>query len=300
MNNLICIEEKFNGVEFVNKFFNFLDVQSKDTVRTYRNGIANFMDYLKKNEIVKPNREDVVNWKLKLKESTSASTVNTYLVAVKALFNFLEMYGIYPNISKYVKGFTMSATPKKNILTEEQIKQIYQGLTDKREKAIFGLMVTTGLRGVEVANAKIENIRQVNGQYCLFIQGKGRTEADEYVKLSETVLRDILSYINNRTFGNIFVSTSNHNNGEGITVLTVRRIIKSIFKEFNIDDETLSSHSLRRTFACECYNLGKSIYDIQQVLRHKNISTTTRYLQQVDRYNNNSEMLVSDILGGMC
>lgn len=296
MNNLIVINQEFNGIEFVNKFFQFLDVQSKETIRTYKNGIMNFMQYLQEKNITKPNREDVVKWKVNLKETSSSSTVNTYLVAIKSLFNFLEMYGVYPNIAKYVKGYTVSDTAKKNVLTEKQIKTIYNGLTDKREKALFGLMITTGLRGIEVANAKIENIRQVNGEYVLFIKGKGHSEYDEYVKLSDNVLHDILNYVNNRIEGNIFISTSNHNQGKGITVLTVRRIVKHILKEFNIDDETISSHGLRRSFACECYNLGQSIYDIQQVLRHQSILTTQRYLKQVDRYNNNSEKLVANIL----
>lgn len=296
MNNLMCINQNFNGNEFSNKFFEFLDVQSKDTVRTYKNGICNFMQYVEENNIKTPTREDVVRWKLSLKEKSSSSTVNTYLVAVKALFNFLEMYGFYPNVSKYVKGFNVSVTPKKNVLTQDEIKTIYRGLVDKREKAIFGLMVTTGLRGIEVANARIENIRQVNGEYCLFIKGKGRSEFDEFVKLSNNVLNDILDYIQGRTEGSIFISSSNHNNGEGITVLTVRRIIKKIFKDFDINDETLSSHSLRRTFSCIAYNNGADIYSIQQILRHASITTTQRYIKEADRYNNKTEQMVANFL----
>lgn len=296
MNNLIIINQNFNSSDFINSFFEFIDVQSKDTIRTYKNGIMNFIQYIKDNNITQPNRENIIDWKVNLKERTSASTVNTYLVAVKSLFNFLEIYGMYPNIAKYVKSYKISNTAKKNILTEEQIKTIYNGLTDKREKALFGLMITTGLRGIEVANARIEDIKQINEEYVLFIKGKGHSEYDEYVKLSNNVFNDILNYIENRTEGYIFTSTSNHNNGKSITVLTIRRIVKNILKEFNINDDTISSHGLRRSFACECYNLGQSIYDIQQVLRHKSISTTTRYLKQVDRYNNNSEKLVANIL----
>lgn len=297
MNNLININENFIGDVFVNKFFQFLDVNSKDTVRTYKNGIFNFLQYVKDHNVVKPNRNTIVNWKTNLKaKASSSSTINTYLVAVKRFFNFLEMYGLYPDIAKFVKGYNVSVTPKKNVLTEKQIKIIYKNLNDKREKALFGLLITTGLRGIEVANAKIENIKIINGEYCLFIQCKGHTEPDEYVKLAPNIVNDIVNYIEDRRKGNIFISTSNHNNGKGISVLTVRRIIKSIFKRFGIDDETISLHSTRRTFACISYNNGQSIYDIQQVLHHKNIATTTRYLKQVDRNNNNSENIVANIL----
>lgn len=295
MDNLINIKNNFNE-KLVLKFFQFLDVQSKDTLRTYKNGISNFMEYIKNNNISQPSRDDIVNWKLQLKEQHKASTVNTYLVAVKSLFNFLEMYGLYPNISKFVKSYNVSVTPKKNVLTQEQIQVIYNGLEDLREKALFGLLITTGLRGCEVATAKIENIKEVNDEYCLFVKRKGHSEDDEYVKLADNILNDIIKYIGTRSQGNIFISESNRNNNQPISILTIRRLIKNIFKRFGIDDETISLHSTRRTFACECYNLGQSIYDIQQVLAHKNIATTTRYLKQVDRNNNNSEKLVASIL----
>ncbi len=37
-------------------------------------------------------------------------------------------------------------------------------------------------------------------------------------------------------------------------------------------------HSLRRTFATQLLNQGTSIYHIQRLLGHADISTTTRYL----------------------
>lgn len=297
MNNLMTINQSFIGDTFKDKFFEFLDVASKDTIRTYKNGISNFLQYIVKYNILNPNRNTIINWKTELKANNfSSSTINTYLVAVKSFFNFLDMYGMYPNIAKFIKGYNISVLPKKNVLTQKQIIKIYNNLTDKREKALFGLLITTGLRGVEVANAKIENIRQVNGENCLFIQCKGHTEADEYVKLADNVLKDILDYIGNRKEGNIFISTSNHNKYKGITVLTVRRIIKAIFERFGIDDETISLHSTRRSFACIAYNNNQSIYDIQQVLHHKNIATTTRYLKQADRNNNHSEKIIANLL----
>ena len=73
--------------------------------------------------------------------------------------------------------------------------------------------------------AKIENIRMVDGEYCLFVKRKGHSQPDEYVKLADNILKDILDYIGDRPSGYIFISTSNKNYGEGVTVLTIRRII---------------------------------------------------------------------------
>ena len=134
----------------------------------------------------------------------------------------------------------------------------------------------------------------------MFVLGKKRDSKNEYVKLSQQVLSDITNYLNGRTSGYIFTSTSNNNTNGGMTTTSLRRIVKKIFKRYGIDKDTISCHSLRRSFAVVSYETGSSIYDIQQVLRHQNIQTTTRYLKQVDRDKNKTEINVSNaILGGI-
>ena len=180
------------------------------------------------------------------------------------------------------------------------MKTIYSSLTDLREKALFSLLISTGLRGIEVARAKIEDIKIHNNEVVLWVQCKKHDEKDEYVKLSQQVIDDLKEYIGNRRNGYIFISESNHNNGGGLTTTSIRRYIKAIFKRFNLDDDSFSLHSTRRSFAVASYETGSSIYDIQQVLHHASINTTTRYLKQVDRDKNKTEYNVANaILGGM-
>lgn len=130
----------------------------------------------------------------------------------------------------------------------------------------------------------------------MFVKGKGHTEYDDYVKIADNVYQNLLDYIGERQDGYIFISQSNHNRDGQITTKTIRLIFKKILKENDINDDTISLHGTRRTFACESYKLGQSIYDIQQVLRHRSIMTTQRYLKEADRHNNHSENLVASIL----
>lgn len=287
---------------FLKKFFEYLDVESNETVKTYYNGIKSFISYIGLNE--QPKRDDVISWKLDLKEKTSVSTANTWLVGVKRFFKFLSLYRLYPNITEDIKGFKISQTPKKNVLTEEQIKKIYANLLKDesdlgiRNRALFSLLITTGLRGIEVSNARIEDLKQINGENCLFIKGKGHVDYDTYVKIPKNVLNNILEYIGDRKKGYIFISNSNHNKGEKITTKTIRYVIKEIFIKNGLNDETLSLHSTRRTFSCIAYNNGANIYEIQQVLRHASVTTTQRYLREADRYKNKTEQNVENILLG--
>lgn len=283
--------------QYEESFIKYLDVDDL-TLRAYRVGINNFMEYLKENNIKQPTRDDVIAFRDMLRENYSSNTTNTYMIAVRALFKYLEIHKLYENICVDIKGAKYSITPKKQVLTQEQAKTIYSSLTDLREKALFSLLISTGLRGIEVARAKLEDIQEHNGELVLWVQCKKHDSKDEFVKLSPKVMQDIKNYIGDRTSGYIFVSTSNNNNGEGVTTKTLRQIIKQIFKRFGLDSDTFSLHSTRRTSATLMYENGADIYSIQQVLHHASEQTTVRYINAVTRNKNKNEYIVADAILG--
>lgn len=293
-------EKGITLINFINQsqnFIDYIDVDNK-TLKAYSAGIKSFINYLKENGINIPTRDDVIAFRDMLRDNYSSATVNLYITSLKALFNYLEVNGIYKNITKDVKGAKWETTPKKQVLSVDQVKTIYNELTNSRDRALFSLFVTTGLRGIEVERANIEDIKVYNGEVVLFVQGKKRDSKDEYVKLSDKVLNDLKEYLEDRTYGALFVSTSNENYGERLSSQSMRKIVKNIFKKYGLDDSSFSLHSLRRTNAVISYESGSSIYDIQQVLRHASINTTTRYLKQVNRDNNKTEFNVSNAIFG--
>jgi integrase/recombinase XerC len=278
-------------------FINYLDVDDL-TLKTYKTGIESFINYLKGNNIVNPTRDDVIAYRNMLRETYSNNTVNTYMIAIRALFKYLEIHRLYENICVDIKGAKYSTTPKKQVLTLEQAQKIYKGLTDKKEKALFSLLISTGCRGIEVANARIEDIKEHNNETVLWIKCKKHLERDEYVKLSDQVMKDIKNYIGDRTSGYIFISTSNNNNGGGLTTTSLRTTIKNIFRRFGLEQDTFSLHSTRRSCATFMYENGADIHSIQQVLHHVSENTTVRYINAVTRDNNKNEYLVSNAIFG--
>lgn len=281
--------------EYNEDFISYLDVDDL-TLRAYRCGINQFMQYLEDNHIKQPTRNSIIAFRDYLRENYSSCTVNSYMTSIKALFKYLELNNKYENITRDIKGAKYSTTPKKQVLSLEQTKTIYNSLTDLREKALFSLLITTGLRGIEVARARIEDIKIYNGEVVLWVQCKKHDSKDEYVKLSNQVLEDIKNYIGNRTSGYIFVSTSNNSKGNGVSTTTLRKTIKSIFKRFGLDDDSFSLHSTRRTSATIMYQNGVDIHSIQQVLHHISSNTTARYINSVTRNDNKSEYIVSNAI----
>ena len=60
------------------------------------------------------------------------------------------------------------------------------------------LMLTTGIRGVEVRRLKKKDFSVLNEQLILYVQGKGRDNADEYVKIPSGVEEAINDYLSKR------------------------------------------------------------------------------------------------------
>ena len=286
---------EINLIELQKDFIDYIDV-SDLTIHLYKDAIKCFIDYINGKGIKNPTRDDLKAFREEMKESKSTNTINSYLSALRVFFNYLEQRNIYVNITRDIKNVKTNKIPKKQVLTLQQTKNMYECLIDAREKAIFSLAITTGLRASEIANAKLENIKLFNDDVVLFVKTKMRDDESEYVKLSKQVLNDIKNYVGNRNSGNIFVSSSNNNNGGGLTSTSIRNIVKTIFRRFGFDDDGFSTHSLRRTCATLMYENGISIFDIKQVLHHKSLNTTQIYLNQATRDGNKSEELLSDLL----
>lgn len=293
MNIKVCEEINLRNVE--ESFMSYLDANEL-TIKAYKEGIRHFIEYLEDNNIKSPSRLDFKNFRDSLKSNMTINTINSYLTANRGFFRYLEANNIYPNITKDVKNLKTSSIPTRQVLSLDKCKEIYRSLNNKRDRAIFGLLISTGLRANEVALAKIDNIREYNGEVVLFVKCKKRDDESEYVKLSEQVLKDINEYIEHRTSGYIFVSTSNNNTNGGVTSTTIRRIIKNILKRFGIEEDGFSCHSIRRSMATISYNTGADIKQIQQVLHHRSLATTNRYIQQCTRDNNKLEYDVSNMI----
>ena len=144
-------------------FLDYLDVDDL-TLKTYKVGIYSFLKYLNENKISIPTRDDIIGFRNMIRENYSSNTVNTYMVGVKALFKFLKIKGVCEDLSQDIKGAKFDTTPRKEILSLEQIRNIYNSLSDLREKALFSLMIGTGCRVCEIQTACIEDIKEYNGE----------------------------------------------------------------------------------------------------------------------------------------
>src|SRR5699024_567753 len=149
-----------------------------------------------------------------------------YVISVKKFFKWLVKKGYYHeniaddlNVSKvnrkeFAKDY-LTAT-QVNMTLDAVIsfrdKQLNQAIergskqsvitriknTALRDYAMIRLMVTAGLRTVEVSRANIADLKTRGGKLYLYVQGKGRRTKDARVHIAPTTEKAIYQYLATR------------------------------------------------------------------------------------------------------
>lgn len=280
---------------------------SRRTIETYAKGVRAFIGYVRSQGIIAPARNHVLAWRDSLRETCKAATVKTYLAGVRRFFSWTAMRGLWANIADGIKGVKLDKGFKKDCLTSGQIRELLASIDcgtvqGKRDYAMLALMATTGLRDCEVSRGCIDDIRTVGDCKVLFIQGKGRSEKAEYVKLSLPVEKAIRQWLVARgrveKVAPLFCSVSNNSSGDALTTRSISRVVKERLRAIGIDSDRVTAHSLRHTAATLNLLAGGTLEETQQLLRHSSINTTMIYSHALERAGNNSEHRISDRIFG--
>ena len=288
-----------------NNFLNEHDVK-ENSKKTYEHSFNGFLRFVQNNNVNELNKKTLLDFKSYLTLNYSPYTANLYLGVIKQLFKYLHDTGLIKvnNVAsikriKEPKGF------KKDSLTVADVKALLTSvdrsvITGKRDYAILLLMITTGLRTKEIVEACMGDVRQVSGQYVLYVQGKGRDSKDDYVVLNEGALKAIREY--KKELGKaddsapLFKSFSNRNTSGKVTTKTISKMVKDRLASIGIEDERITAHSLRHTAVTLSLLAGATPQETQAMARHSDINTTLIYAHNIDRIGNAPENKILDFI----
>lgn len=287
------------------RFVAFADVKEK-SVETYTRALRQMFRFFRENGIRNPQREDILSYRDSLKaRGLKPSSIQNYITATRLFFQWTEQERIYPNVAAHVKGAKLDREHKKDYLTSSQSKAVLAGidrssLTGLRDYAIVALMLTDALRTIEVSRANIEDLRTLGDFTVLYIQGKGRDEKAEYVKVPQPVEKAIRDYLKARGEADptepLFTSTSNNSKGGRLSTRTISGICKGSMVEAGYNSERLTAHSLRHTAVTLSLINGRPLEEVQEFARHANIATTMIYNHALEKAKNGCSDAVSSAL----
>lgn len=287
---------------YIGTFIQTLDAR-EITKQVYYKGLQRFENWIMENNIVSPQREDILRYKDFLQtDGLAPLSISAYLVALRRFFSYLEGIKAYPNIARDIKGMKRPRGFLKDTLTKTQIKRLLNGISEKeiadlRDFAIINLMLRTGLRTIEVVRADIKDIGTESNETVLRVWGKGRDEKDEFVILTAEAYNPIMDYLkarkNPKDTEPLFVSHSNRARSGRLTTRSIRRLVKTRMFTVGLKTAKLTAHSLRHTTATLALQNGADIVSVKDMLRHSNINTTMIYVHNINRIEKGAEKFVS-------
>lgn len=164
-------------------------------------------------------------------------------------------------------------------LTEKE--KVYWKKTKLRDKAILALFVTYGLRLNELRELNISSFNFSRGEFKIY-RKRGKEVLMPINHTCETVVKD---YIYNErpeseslpedTKDALFLSLQK----KRLTPKAIRQLVKK-YTSISMDTSRsngYSPHKLRATAATSLIQTGFSIYDVQNLLDHDNVTTTQLY-----------------------
>ncbi len=271
--------------EAINKYLEYIEYElnySSLTRDSYRTDLLLYKDFLSLKHInyLTISKDDVMSF-LKYLDNLKFTnkTISRHLSALRSFYNYLvEIKVIDSNVFKRVKN---PKIPKKlpNYLSIVEIDEIILEMKedakeDIRDKFIFELLYSTGIRVSEASNIKINDIN--TNDMTIKVMGKGSKERiayygkscqnllDNYLKIRYEFIKKPTDYLLLNKFGNKLSRES------------IEYIIDKIISKSSVKHK-ISPHVLRHSFATHLLDNGADLKSVQEMLGHENLSTTEIY-----------------------
>ena len=274
----------------------------KGTYDFYQGILKQYTSYLKNQNIIYAQIEDVISYLKRLKENGYTNAwIHHQMSTIKRFYQYLSInhqrlgleayYAI--DITESHKFESRRDKTHKEILTPEQAKHLIitckenrRYIWQYRDYAMLYLMLTTGLRGVEVSRAKKKDLRYVNHELILDVHGKGRDAPDEFIKITKGVKDAIDDYLNKRKDKNPYLFISHHGRHTKLYINRTfyNRMLIRVLREVGLSHVKVTAHALRHTAATLNLKRGGSMEETKRLLRHSSMSNTLIYAHHLDRY----------------
>lgn len=291
--------------DYLDQFVQYITFErrySTNTIRSYKNDLKEYFEFLSSYDdeidVIHAEKSSIQFFLQKCSEKGStAKTIARKLATLKSFYKYL-----------FINNFT-----QKNIATSVKTPKIPKHLPDflklaevtalmelpdlstcdgRRDKLILELFYSTGIRISELVNIKMKDIQEENRIIRIF--GKGNKErlvifssyvAEAFKQYMIEIVKHVDIHSQEYLFPPIRKSKSK-NSSNHISQKTVYNIVKKYIKQVS-NNEKLSPHSLRHTFATHLLNNGADLMAVKELLGHSSLTSTQVYTHvQIDKLKN--------------
>ncbi len=195
------------------------------------------------------------------------STVNQALAAIRFLFE--KVFG-RPRAELRVPA-RRKVTRRADIYSKEQVKGLLDAAQNLKHRALLMCIYGAGLRVSEAVVVRPEHIESARGLIRVE-QGKGRK--DRYTILPDRLLDDLRSYY--RCFHPGEWLFFGRDRTKPMPIGSAQKIFYHARNRVGINHGGI--HTLRHCFATHLLEAGADIYEIQRMMGHSALKTTSGYI----------------------
>lgn len=288
----------------VNDFLEYLQVErgsSPLTIRNYRHYLTRFDRWMEhehiREDLVDINPDVIRRFRVYLsnlpgenKQLMARRTQGYHAIAIRSFLKWL-LKNDYTVMAPDKIDLPKVEERSVKFLTGEQVDRILNApsqdsIQGKRDKAILEVLFSTGLRVSELTKLDKDKVNLETREFGII--GKGGKA--RVVFLSSRATDWLVKYLNERNdhYRPLFI----HHKGKvevvandekmRLTPRSVQRMLKKYSHKMKLPFEA-TPHVLRHSFATDLLNAGADIRSVQEMLGHKNISTTQIYTHVTNR-----------------
>lgn len=285
-----------NFADLIQNFLETMSIEgglSDNTIIAYQGDLKFFAIFLEKEkiDIVNINADVIRNYIILISEqSLETTTIYRRISAIRQFLNFLCNEKILHNnpminieMPKIAKSLPTTLS-ENDIIT--LIKESYKENNPEaiRNATMLELLYASGMRVSELVSLQISSLRLTKDSKeikpYIIIKGKGNKE--RLVAINKAAINILKKYLRVRI---IFVSDFNchwlfpskQSKIGHITRQYFAKILKQLAIKAGVDYSKISPHKIRHSFATHLLNNGADLRIIQELLGHKDISTTQIY-----------------------
>lgn len=280
----------------IERYLQFLQTEenkSRLTITNYRQSlkllttllpITSVKDFSK--DVIRDYKQALSNTQTRQKGDLGVRTRNHHLTVLRAFLRYLlqeEELDVYP--PDRIKRFKEEQRQVK-VLSHEELQRLMQApdiekREGKRDRAILELFFSTGLRLAELRSL---NRKDLNFQ-TREISVRGKRGKIRVVFLSDRSVQTLREYIDSRMdhLSPLFIRNQNRAinimpPGEEFRLsrISIYNIVKKYALAAGIVSDP-SPHTLRHSFATDLLRNGADLRSVQELLGHKDLSTTQIY-----------------------